>query len=141
MLFRSFVSTASVVTAPSGCITEEAPFAGHENPYTQSKREAEAIALASGLDIVIVRPSIVLSRGVDDRAMARSILWAMPIMIEVGEVPIDPHARVDLVPVDFVADAILHLAQKPQLAHRLYHVSAGSRSHSFTEIQIGRAHV
>lgn len=130
-----FVSTASVVTAPErACLTEDVRFAGHDNAYTRSKREAERIAVASGLDVVIVRPSIVLSRGVDDREMARSILWALPIMNEIGEVPVDPQAFVDVVPVDFVASAIVGLAAKPRLAHRLYHISAGRFAHTFGEM-------
>ena len=131
-----FISTASVTTAPErSYIEEDAPFAGHANTYSRSKREAEAIITDSGLDIVIVRPSIVLSRGVRDRAMARSILWAVPIMGEVGEIPVDPEAPVDLVPVDFVAQAIAQLAVLPELDHRLYHVSAGRDARTFGELR------
>jgi len=131
-----FISTASVTTAPErSCIDEEAPFAGHANTYSRSKRQAEAIVSESGLDIVIVRPSIVLSRGVRDRAMARSILWAVPIMGEVGEIPVDPDAPVDLVPVDYVAHAIAQLAVLPQLDYRLYHVSAGRDARTFGELR------
>ena len=130
-----FVSTASVTTAPERtCIDEEAPYAGHANTYSRSKRRAEAIIRGSGLEIAIVRPSIVLSRGVRDRAMARSILWAVPIMGEVGEVPIDPDACVDLVPVDYVADAIAQLAVRASLEHRLYHISAGRDACTFGEL-------
>lgn len=130
-----FVSTASVTTAPERmCIGEDAPFAGHANTYSRSKREAEAIVRDSGLDIVIVRPSIVLSRGVRDRAMARSILWAVPIMGELGEIPVDPDACVDLVPVDYVAGAIAQMAVRPSLEHRLYHVSAGRGARTFAEL-------
>lgn len=130
-----FVSTASVVTAPTGeCLPEDADFAGYENAYTQSKREAERLLTMSGLDVVILRPSIVLSRGVDDRRMARSILWALPIMKELGEVPVDEHAYVDVVPADFVADAILRLADAPHLDYRLYHVSAGRDARTMREI-------
>ena len=131
-----FVSTASVTTAPErSCIDEEAPFAGHANTYSRSKRRAEAIVRKSGLGIVIVRPSIVLSRGVRDRAMARSILWAVPIMGELGEIPVDPDACVDLVPVDYVAHAIVRLAVRPTLDHRVYHVSAGRDASTFGELR------
>jgi nucleoside-diphosphate-sugar epimerase len=130
-----FVSTASVVTNPTNtCLTEDAAFAGHENTYTLSKREAERIVTAADIDAVIVRPSIVLSRGVDDRAMARSILWALPIMKEIGAVPIHAEAAVDVVPADFVAAAIVRLAFRPRLAHRVYHISAGREAHTFAEI-------
>jgi len=131
-----FISTASVTTAPErSCIDEDAPFAGHANTYSRSKRKAEAIVRKSGLDAVIVRPSIVLSRGVRDRAMARSILWAVPIMGELGEIPVDPEACVDLVPVDYVAHAIAQLAVRPSLEHRLYHISAGQGALTFGELR------
>ena len=131
-----FISTASVTTAPErSCIDEGAPFAGHANTYSRSKRKAEAIVRNSGLEVVIVRPSIVLSRGVRDRAMARSILWAVPIMGELGEIPVDPDAYVDLVPVDYVADAVAQLAIRPSLHHRLYHVSAGRGARTFGELR------
>jgi len=131
-----FISTASVTTAPErSYIDEEAPYAGHANTYSRSKREAEAIVRRSGLDIVIVRPSIVLSRGVRDRAMARSILWAVPIMGELGDIPVDPDAVVDLVPVDYVADAIVQLAMRASLDHQVYHVSAGRDARTFDELR------
>jgi nucleoside-diphosphate-sugar epimerase len=130
-----FVSTASVVTGPAGaCFDEDAPLAGHANTYTRSKREAEAIVRASGIGALILRPSIVLARGVRDRAMARSILWAVPIMGELGDVPIDPHARIDMVPVDYVARAIVRLLSKPMLQHAVYHISAGEGAHTFAEL-------
>jgi nucleoside-diphosphate-sugar epimerase len=131
-----FVSTASVVTAPEGaCVREDAPYAGYANTYTRSKREAEAIVRRDHPDAIIVRPSIVVSRGVHDRAMARSILWAVPIMGELGDVPIDGGTRIDIVPVDHVARALARLATKPVLAHRLYHISAGDGAHSFTALR------
>jgi nucleoside-diphosphate-sugar epimerase len=130
-----FVSTASVVTAPEASyVTEDAPYGGHANTYTRSKREAEAIIQGSGLDAVILRPSIVLSRGLRDRALARSILWAVPIMAELGDVPVDPGAHIDLVPVDHVARAIVDIGLKQSVSHRVYHISAGPTAQRFTEI-------
>jgi nucleoside-diphosphate-sugar epimerase len=130
-----FVSTASVVTAPAGaCFGEDARPAGHANAYTRSKREAEAIVRGSGLDVLVLRPSIVLARGVRDRAMARSILWAVPIMGELGDVPVDPDSRIDMVPVDYVVRAIVRLLSKPALQHAVYHISAGEGAHTFGEL-------
>jgi nucleoside-diphosphate-sugar epimerase len=130
-----FVSTASVTTAPEHtCLTEDTPNDGYSNTYTRSKREAEQIIRTSGLDTVIVRPSIVLSRGVRDRVMARSILWAVPIMGAVGNLPIDPDAHIDFVPVDYVARAIVRLAVKPKLNYLLYHISAGTSSNTFGQL-------
>lgn len=129
------VSTASVATAPEcSLLYEDAAQVGHENVYTRSKREAEAIVQSSDLDVVIVRPSIVLSRGLQDRALARSILWAVPIMAELGEVPVDGDAHIDLVPVDHVAWAICAIAEAPALAFDVYHVSAGRSANRFDEL-------
>ena len=131
-----FVSTAAVVTEPLDmALHETAPLAGYANTYTKSKREAEGIVKASGLDTVIVRPAIVLSRGVHDRAMARSILWAVPIMKELGVIPVNPNAHIDLVPVDYVADAIVRIAAKPALSHDTFHISAGDSANTFAELQ------
>jgi len=130
-----FVSTASVVMSPeSTCLEEDAPLRGYSNTYTRSKREAERLIQASGLDAVIVRPSIVLSRGVRDRVMARSILWAVPIMGAVGAVPIDGSAHIDVAPVDYVARAIVRLAVKRSLKYPVYHVSTGIESHTFNQL-------
>ncbi len=130
-----FISTASVVTAPvGGTIAEIADYAGHDNTYTRSKRHAETLIRASGLDAVIVRPSIVLSRGVRDRSMAMSILWAVPVMEEMGDVPVNPDSRLDIVPADHVADAIAGLALKARLRHRCYHLSAGSKAPRFGDL-------
>ena len=130
-----FVSTASVTTGPEGAVVnEDAAFQGYENAYTRSKRQAEAIVTASGLDTVILRPSIVLSRGIDDAAMARSILWAVPIMRELGEVPVNPDTHIDIVPVDYTAQCIADVALAPSVPHRLYHISAGRTSQSFRQL-------
>jgi nucleoside-diphosphate-sugar epimerase len=131
-----FLGTAAVAMGPSGaCLDEDAPWGGYANAYTASKREAETVvreaARDGGLDAVVVRPSIVLARGVRDRSLARSILWSVPIMAELGEVPVDAASRIDLVPVDQVAAAVAALAVKPTLRHRLYHVSAGERADTF----------
>ena len=127
-----FVSTASVSTGPrGGLVGEEQGAHPHDNTYTRSKREAERIVSESALDAIILRPSIVLSRGVRDRAMARSILWAVPIMSEIGDVPVESGAHIDLVPVDYVAEVTGELATRPALRHRLYHLSAGEDAEAF----------
>lgn len=121
-----FISTTSVCLSSHGCeVDEDAEFAGHENGYILSKRYAERLLRDSDLDLTIIRPSIVLSRGVNSRRMARSILWVIPVMRSLGETPIDPAARVDMVPADYVADVIVRLLNLGALRYRTYHVSAG----------------
>jgi nucleoside-diphosphate-sugar epimerase len=120
------ISTAFVCMRPQHSVLDErADTVGYCNGYTASKREAESRFRESGLDVVVLRPSIVFSRGIDDRRMARSILWSLLAAIALREVPIDPHSRLDIVPVDYVADAIRQIALKAELGFSTYHVSAG----------------
>ncbi|HLY08454.1 MAG TPA: SDR family oxidoreductase [Planctomycetota bacterium] len=124
-----FVSTASVCMAPTHSrIAEDMRFGGYDNGYTRSKRKAEEVLLASGLDVVVLRPTIVFSRGVEDRKMARAMLWVIPALIELGSAPVEPESRIDIIPVDYAADAIERLLGIPRLKHRIYHISAGESS-------------
>ena len=56
------------------------------------------------------------------------MLWAIPVMAELGDVPLDPHARLDVAPVDFIAGAFAHMLLKDSFAHDCYHVSTGEAS-------------
>ena len=133
-----FVGTAAVTTktpgalgASSGLITEDMPFAGYANDYIRSKRDAETLLRGTGLPFVTLRPGIVLSRGISDPKLTRNMLWSIPVMAELGEVPLDPLARLDFAPVDFVADVAAQLLLKPDLQHNCYHVSTGEDAMTF----------
>ena len=126
-----FVGTAAVTMEPRGVITEDMPFAGYANDYIRSKRDAETLLRATGAPFVSLRPGIVLSRGIDDAKLARNMLWAIPVMAELGDVPLDPQARLDFAPVDFVASAFAEMLIKDNLAHDCYHVSTGEASMTF----------
>ena len=126
-----FVGTAAVTMAPRGVVTEDMPFAGYANDYIRSKRDAETLLKATGVPFVSLRPGIVLSRGIDDAKLSRSMLWAIPVMAELGEVPLDPMARLDFAPVDFVARAFAEMLLKNELKHDCYHVSTGQASMTF----------
>ena len=126
-----FVGTAAVTTEPRGVITEDMPFAGYANDYIRSKRDAETLLRATGAPLVVLRPGIVLSRGIDDAKLARNMLWAIPVMAELGNVPLDPEAKLDFAPVDFVAGAFAEILLRDKLAHDCYHVSTGEASMTF----------
>ena len=126
-----FVGTAAVTMEPRGVINEDMPFAGYANDYIRSKRDAETLLRANGAPFVSLRPGIVLSRGIDDAKLARNMLWAIPVMAELGEVPLDPLARLDFAPVDFVASAFAEMLLKDSFVHDCYHVSTGEASMTF----------
>jgi nucleoside-diphosphate-sugar epimerase len=123
------LSTAYVSgVVANACISEEGgcrPENAHHNEYTRSKAVAEELVRSSGLPVLVVRPSVVLSAGVPDPAFARAILGFVPLLSELDVVPINPAARVDTVPVQFVVDSIIRLLEVPNRRHDCYHVSAG----------------
>ncbi len=130
-----FVGTAAVTTEaptePRGIITEDMAFAGYANDYIRSKRDAETLLRATGLPFVSLRPGIVLSRGISDAKLSRNMLWSIPVMAELGDVPLEPLARLDFAPVDFIAGAFAEMLLKPDLRHDCYHVSTGEDSMTF----------
>lgn len=110
------------------CVSESQPCdpAGdHHNEYTRSKARAEQLVRESGLDYVIVRPSITVSAGIDDLGFARAMLWWLPLLGRLEAVPVDRRGRIDVVPVQFVRDRIIDLLECDSLAYDCYHLSAG----------------
>jgi len=119
------------------CVSEEdscSPGNEHHNEYTRSKAVAEELVRFSGLPVLVVRPSIVLSAGVPDAAFARAILGFAPLLRELDAIPVNPEARADVVPVQFVVDSIVRLLQLPARQHECYHISGG-------EVAVNHAHL
>ena len=122
------LSTAYVSgVVQNACISEDdfRPENAHHNEYTHSKAVAEQLFRKSGLPVLVVRPSVVLSAGLPCPAFARAILQFVPLLQHFDAVPINPAARADVVPVQFVVDSIIRLLQVPELKHDCYHISAG----------------
>src|SRR3954449_11233145 len=111
------VSTAYVAGITKGTFRERQLDAGQEfrNTYEQTKWEAEHVVNdASDLDPVIARPSIVMGESTSGWTPAFNVLY-FPIRVfsrgMFKEVPARPEALVDVVPVDYVADALVHLLE------------------------------
>ncbi len=125
-----YVSTAANVGAVNGrCLTEDEgcrPDGHHHNDYTHSKAVGERMLRESGLPLLVLRPSIVLSAGLPDAKFARQILWCAPLTRAFKALPLDPAARQDVVDVAFVAAATLRLLERPALAFDTYNLSAGA---------------
>jgi nucleoside-diphosphate-sugar epimerase len=125
-----YMSTASNVGRVTGqCLTEDdgcRPTNDHFNDYTHSKAVGEQALRESGLPVLTLRPTIVLSAGLPDPVFARQILWFAPLTRAFGALPISPTARLDIVDVEFVAEATLRLLECPTRANDCYHLSAGS---------------
>jgi thioester reductase-like protein len=113
------VSTAYVAGITEGTFREDQLDAGQEfrNTYEQTKWEAEHVVTeASDLNPVIARPSIVMGESGSGWTPAFNVLyWPIRAFSRglFAEVPARPEALVDVVPVDYVADALVHLLEHP----------------------------
>lgn len=103
---------------------------GFHNTYEQTKLEAEILLRAAMKDVPIAvhRPSIVVGDSKTGRTGAWKVLYWPLKVIARGYLPImpyDPNGRLDIVPVDFVADASMALSRDPAAIGGTYHLCAG----------------
>jgi thioester reductase-like protein len=111
------VSTAYVAGITEGTFHERQLDAGQDfrNTYEQTKWEAEHVVNeASDLNPVIARPSIVMGESGSGWTPAFNVLyWPIRAFSRglFAEVPARPEALVDVVPVDYVADALVQLLE------------------------------
>jgi nucleoside-diphosphate-sugar epimerase len=129
-----YVGTAYICGEKSEPIVREEMFpqvrARHFTEYTASKAECEWLLrnTAPELPLVIARPSVVVGHTRLGCLPSSSIFWFFRACdaLRLLTCPLD--SRDDVVPVDWVADALLLLLFKPELRHDCYHLSAGSTS-------------
>jgi nucleoside-diphosphate-sugar epimerase len=124
------VSTAFVAGRRAGTVREEGgpSRAGWVNGYEQSKHEAEALVRSSGADWVIFRPSTVVC---DSTSGAVSQVNAVHQALRVyhrglaAMMPGTESSPVDVVPLDYVSDAVARLALAEDLHAATLHLCAG----------------
>ena len=83
---------------------------------------------APELPLVVARPSVVVGHTRLGCLPSASIFWFYRACDALRRLTCPLDSRDDVVPVDWVADALLLLLFKPTLRHRRYHVSAGETS-------------
>jgi nucleoside-diphosphate-sugar epimerase len=126
-----YVGTAWCVGVETGATVPEGQQHGngkHLVPYTESKLifEREARKQFPDLPFVTARPSIVVGHtqlGVEPSA---SIYWVFHSAALIGSFTCSLDDRIDVVPVDWVARALVDLATRPDLKFDAYHLSAGN---------------
>jgi len=114
----------------------------HFLDYTASKYEAEQRIKKElpELPLIVVRPSIVVGHTRLGCKPSGSIYWVFRIGRALRSFPCNLDERIDVVPVDYCAEALHLLLDKPQLAYNSYHISSGSaRACSFREIDVSAA--
>ena len=82
----------------------------------------------------IFRPSIVLGDSRRAETTQFDMVRAFVFLAGLPVLPFHANDRIDIVPVDYVADAIVTLHQKEKPAHEIYHLSSGIGSQTFREL-------
>ena len=126
----SYISTAYVAGEPRGLFQEDELDVGQRfrNPYERSKFEAERMLRehADGLPLQVLRPSIVVGDSRTGRTSSFNVLYGPLKALASGAIPAIPGRRgspVDVVPVDYVADQAVDLAEHG--SDGTYHLVAG----------------
>ncbi len=120
------VSTAYVAGAHEGTFGERDLELGqeHRNPYERTKLEAEIEVRerSRGLPVQVFRPSIVVGDSRTGWTPAFNVLYWPLRAFARGSYPVlpaSPDSPVDVVPVDYVADALLELGERPGTTFQL----------------------
>ncbi len=137
----TYISTAYVAGEHRGVFREGDLDVGQRfrNPYEQSKFEAEQLVRSAGehLPVTVVRPSIIVGDSASGWTASFNVLYWPLRALHRGAYPILPARRgapVDVVPVDYVADAICALSRLPAAAGATFHLTASGRASSIGEL-------
>ena len=132
------VSTAYVSGTYAGTFRERQLIAGQSfrNTYEQTKWESEQIVAAAGdLEPVVARPSIVMGESDSGWTPAFNVLyWPLRAFSRglFDTVPALAEGRVDVVPVDYVADSIVHLLERKESG--VFNLVAGRDAPTVSEL-------
>lgn len=106
------------------------------DPYARTKKFCEHMIrqLLPEVPKTIFRPSIVLGDSRRPETTQFDMVRAFVFLAGLPALPLRPSDRVDIVNVDFVADAIATLHVKEQTQFDTYHLSSGRESQTFRQV-------
>ena len=105
------------------------------DPYARTKKFCEHMVreLLPDVPLTIFRPSIVLGDSRYPQTTQFDMVRSFVFLAGLPVLPFRPQDKIDIVNVDFVADAISTLHMKANPAHDTYHLSSGNSSQTFRE--------
>jgi len=106
------------------------------DPYARTKKFCEHMTrvLLPDTPITVFRPSIVLGDSRHAETTQFDMVKAFVFLAGLRVLPFRPNDKIDIVNVDFVANAIATLHQKDQPKYDIYHLSSGTGSQTFREL-------
>jgi thioester reductase-like protein len=106
------------------------------DPYARTKKFCEHMVreLLPDVPLTIFRPSIVLGDSRYPQTTQFDMVRSFVFLAGLPALPFRPNDKIDIVNVDFVADAISTLHMKRDPKHDVYHLSSGNDSQTFQEL-------
>jgi thioester reductase-like protein len=106
------------------------------DPYARTKKFCEHMVrqLLPDVPRTIFRPSIVLGDSRRPETNQFDMVRAFVFLAGLPALPFRATDKIDIVPVDYVANAISTLHQKEKPEHEIYHLSSGIGSESFADL-------
>lgn len=136
----SHVSTVAVAGHRQNEVVEEDKAIDWErsdyDPYARTKKFCEHMIreLLPDVPRTIFRPSIVLGDSRRAETTQFDMVRAFVFLAGLPVLPFRAADRVDIVPVDFVAESVVALHQKEKPAYDTYHLASGRRSQTYREL-------
>src|ERR1700719_1409570 len=106
------------------------------DPYARTKKFCEHMVreLLPDVSRTVFRPSIVLGDSRRPETTQFDMVRAFVFLAALPLLPFRPADRIDIVSVDYVAESVVALHQKPDPAHEIYHLSSGTGSETFSRL-------
>ncbi|MBZ5644021.1 MAG: SDR family oxidoreductase [Acidobacteriia bacterium] len=136
----SQVSTVAVAGQRSHeVVTEDASIdwdRSDYDPYARTKKFTEHMVreLLPEVSRIVFRPSIVLGDSRRAETTQFDMVRAFVFLAGLPFLPFRSTDRIDIVPVDYVAESVVLLHQKENPAHEIYHLSSGTGSETFGQL-------
>jgi thioester reductase-like protein len=135
------VSTAYIAGRRDGAVGPEdlpGPEGPFNNTYEETKAKAERYLRErmAEIPVTVVRPSIVVGDSRTGRTFNFNVLYFPIKLMHRGMLPVVPGRRsttLDIVPVDYVCDALLALGRDPDAVGRTFNLTADDDAMPLTE--------
>jgi len=106
------------------------------DPYARTKKFCEHMVreLLPDVPRTVFRPSIVLGDSRRAETTQFDMVRAFVFLAGLPLLPFRSTDRIDIVPVDYVAESVAMVHQKPNPAHEIYHLSSGTGAETFGQL-------
>jgi thioester reductase-like protein len=136
----SHVSTVAVAgKRRNEIVTEDAAIdwaRSDYDPYARTKKFGEHMVhqLLADVPHTIFRPAIVLGDSRHAQTSQFDMVQAFDVLVRLPVLPLRSRDKIDIVPANYVGNAIVTIHQKDEPAHGIYHLSSGMGSQTYQEL-------